>query len=89
MDEQSSHVVIQSESKHERAIRQLASRDRTSLNRAAVKLMRRGSELAERQDADVVGSSLDHLIGIWSSAEADEVDEAQLHFEPIDEGVWE
>lgn len=73
----------------ERAIRRLASREGTSLNRAAVKLMRRGAGLAEGQDADVVGSSLNHLIGTWSSAEADEVDEALRHFEAIDEGVWE
>ena len=72
-----------------RAIRRLANRDGTSLNRAAVKLMRRGAGLAEGQDADVVGSSLDHLIGTWSCAEADEIDEALRHFEAIDEGVWE
>lgn len=36
----------------ERAIRQPASRDGTSLNRAAVKLMRRGAGLAEGQDAE-------------------------------------
>lgn len=72
-----------------RAIRRLASRDGTSLNRAAVKLKRRGVGLAEGQDADIVGSSLDHLIGTWGSAEADEVDEALRHFEANDERVWE
>ena len=35
-----------------RAIRRLASRDGTSFNRAAVKLMRRGAGLAEGQEAD-------------------------------------
>ena len=73
----------------EQAIRRLANRDGTSLNRAAVKLMRRGAGLAEGQEADVVGSSLDHLIGTWSCAEAEEIDEALRHFEAIDEGVWE
>ena len=53
-----------------RAIRRLANRDGTSLNRAAVKLMRRGAGLADGQGADTVGSSLDHLIGTWSCAEA-------------------
>ena len=72
-----------------RAIRRLASRDGTSLNRAAVKLMRRGAGLAEGQEADIVGSSLDHLIGTWARAEADEIDEALRHFEAIDEGAWE
>ena len=72
-----------------RAIRRLASRDGTSFNRAAVKLMRRGAGLAEGQEADIVGSSLDHLIGTWSSAEAEEIDDALRHFEAMDEGVWE
>ena len=72
-----------------RAIRRLANRDGTSLNRAAVKLMRRGAGLAEGRDADVVGSSLDHLTGTWSRAEADEIDEALRHFEVTGERVWE
>ncbi|MCY4647953.1 MAG: hypothetical protein OXE73_13890 [Gammaproteobacteria bacterium] len=72
-----------------RAIRRLASRDGTSLNRAAVKLMRRGAGLAEGRDMDVVGSSLDHLIGTWSSAKAEEINEALRHFEAIDESTWE
>ena len=72
-----------------RAIRRLATRDATSLNRAAVKLMRRGAGLAKGKDADIVGSSLDHLIGTWSRAEADEIDEALRHFEAVDEGVCE
>ena len=72
-----------------KAVRRLASRDGTSLNRAAVKLMRRGAGLAEGQGTDVVGSSLDHLIGSWTNAEADDIDEALRHFEAIDEGVWE
>ena len=71
------------------AIRRLASRDGMSLNRAAVKLMSRGAGLAEGQDTDVVGSSLDHLIGTWSRAEAEEIDEALRHFEAIDESMWE
>ena len=72
-----------------RAIRRLANRDGTSLNRAAVKLMRRGAGLADGQGADTVGSSLDDLIGTWSCAEADEVEQALRHFETIDEAVWE
>ena len=72
-----------------RAIRRLANREVTSLNRAAVKLMRRGAGLAEGREADVVGSSLDHLIAIWSGAEADEIDRALRHFEAIDKKVSE
>ena len=72
-----------------RAIRRLANRDDTSLNRAAVKLMRRGAGLDDGQGADTVGSSLDHLIGTWSDAEADEFERALRHFETIDKGMWE
>lgn len=72
-----------------RTIRRLANRDGTSLNRAAVKLMRRGAGLEDGREADVVGSSLDHLIGTWSCAEADEIDRALRHFETIDEARWE
>lgn len=43
------------------AIRRLANRDGTSLNRAAVKLMRRGAGLDEGQGPDTVGSSLREL----------------------------
>ena len=72
-----------------RAIRRLADHDGTSLNRAAVKLLRRGAGLDEGRGADTVGSSLDHLIGSCSAAEADEIERALKHFETIDEAMWE
>ena len=47
-------------------IRQLARREGISLNRAVLRLLRRGAGLGERDDKpDVVGDSLDHLIGTW------------------------
>ena len=72
-----------------RAIRSTANRDGTSLNRAAVKLLRKGAGLDEGPEADAVGASLDHLIGSWSDAEAEEVERALKHFEGIDEAMWE
>ena len=72
-----------------RAIRRLANRDGTSLNRAAVKLLRRGAGLERGQGPDTVGSSLDHLIGTWSDAEADEMERAVRQFKNIDEAMWE
>ena len=39
-------------------------------------------------DADVIGSSLDHLIGRWTPTEADEMDSALKEFETIDEAAW-
>ncbi|MDE2974922.1 MAG: hypothetical protein OXU64_09430 [Gemmatimonadota bacterium] len=71
-----------------RAIRRLANRDGTSLNRAAVKLLRRGAGLAG-PGPDTVGSSLDHLIGTWNDAEAGEIESALRHFEGVDEALWE
>jgi len=72
-----------------RAIRRLANRDGTSLNRAAVKLLRRGAGLDRGRGRDTVGSSLDHLIGTWSDEQAHEVEQALRHFETIDEAMWE
>ena len=70
-------------------IRRLARRDGTSLNQAALKLLRKGAGLADpAQKADTVGSSLDHLIGSWSDDEAAELDAALGEFETIDESAW-
>ena len=72
-----------------RTIQRLANRDGTSLNRAAVKLLRRGAGLEGGHGADKVGSSLDHLIGIWSPEEGEEIERALRDLETIDEGLWE
>ena len=70
-------------------IRRLAKRDGTSLNQAALKLLRKGAGLADpAQKADTVGASLDHLIGSWSDDEAAELDTALEEFETIDESAW-
>ena len=70
-------------------IRRLAKRDGTSLNQAAVKLLRKGAGLADpAQGPDTVGTSLDRLIGIWSDDEAAELDAALEEFETIDESAW-
>ena len=70
-------------------IRRLAKRDGTSLNQAALKLLRKGAGLTDpAQRADTVGSSLDHLIGTWSDHEAGELDAALEEFKIIDEAAW-
>ena len=70
-------------------IRRLAKRDGTSLNQAALKLLRKGAGLADpAQKADTVGASLDHLIGSWSDDEAAELDTGLEEFETIDEAAW-
>ena len=70
-------------------IRRLAKRDGSSLNQAALKLLRKGAGLADpARGPDTVGSSLDHLIGSWSDGEAAELDAAFEEFEVIDEAAW-
>ena len=72
------------------SIRRLAQRDGTSMNQAALKLLRKGAGLADPgKGPDTVGSSLDHLIGAWSSDEAAEFDAAVQEFEVIDETAWQ
>ena len=68
-------------------IRQLARREGISLNRAVLGLIRRGANLDDVDD-DVVGSSLDHLMGTWTAEEADAVDSALADFSQIDEEMW-
>lgn len=70
-------------------IRQLASREGISLNRAVLKLLRRGAGLGERNHKpNVVGDSLDHLIGTWTKEEAAEMNRALEDFSLIDEDMW-
>ena len=72
-----------------RRIRQLASREGISLNRAVLKLLRRGAGLGERKgDSDTVGSSLDHLIGTWTIEEAVEMERALEDLSYVDEATW-
>ena len=71
------------------SLRRLAKSEGISLNQAALKLLRKGAGLSDGAGgADVVGSSLDHLIGTWTREEADEMDSALKEFETIDESAW-
>ena len=72
-------------------IQRLAKREGISLNRAAVKLLRKGAGMSDgREGGNKVGSSLDHLFGRWSKEEADEFDAIiEEEFEKIDEPMWQ
>ena len=71
------------------AIRQLARRDGTSLNQAALKLLRRGAGLPDGQgDGRNIGSALDDLFGSWSQEEAEAFDASLEVFETVDEAAW-
>lgn len=72
----------------EQSLRALAQRQGTSLNRAALQLLRRGAGLDESQEAPTVGRSLDAFIGTWSSEQAEEMETALAVFEQIDEALW-
>ena len=70
-------------------IRQLARAEGISLNRAVLKLLRRGAGLGERNDGpDVVGDSLNHLIGTWTAEEMDEMNRAFEDLSGVDEAMW-
>ena len=70
-------------------IRQLANAEGISLNRAVLKLLRRGAGLGEHHDKpDLVGDSLDHLIGTWTAEDAAEMNRALEDLSRIDEEMW-
>ena len=72
------------------SLRSLAEREGTSLNQAALKLLRKGAGLAdEARGTDIIGSALDHLIGTWTPSESDEMDSALREFETMDESAWQ
>lgn len=71
------------------AIRSLARREGISLNKAALRLLRKGAGLDDGTERHgKVGSSLDHLFGSWTKAQADELDAALREFDKIDEEMW-
>ena len=71
------------------AIQRLAKREGISLNQAALRLLRKGAGLADHGAGRAkVGSSLDHLIRVWTPEEADELDAALKEFDKIDEELW-
>ncbi|WP_419854014.1 hypothetical protein [Candidatus Poriferisodalis sp.] len=73
----------------EDAMRRFAQREGVSLNKAALRLLRKGAGLSENASADdCIGSSLDHLIGKWSQEEYDEMDAVLKELDVIDEAIW-
>ena len=77
------------DSELERRIRQLASNEGISLNRAVLRILRRGAGLEGINDGpNVVGTSLDHLIGTWTDRESAEMNRALEDLSKIDEAMW-
>ncbi len=72
------------------SIRRLAKRDGTSLNQAALKLLRKGAGLTDgKGNPGAIGSSLDDLFGAWSPEEAKSFNAALDIFELVDESAWD
>ena len=72
-----------------RVLKTLAQREGISLNQAALRLLRRGAGLADgKRRQDVVGDSLDHLIGAWSDAEAHRFAERVRELDVVDKSLW-
>lgn len=73
----------------QREIRRLAEHEGISLNRAVLRLLRKGAGLAgARGLSDVVGADLDHLAGTWSEEDERAYTETQEDFESIDPELW-
>jgi hypothetical protein len=70
-------------------IRRLAAAEDISLNKAALRLLRKGADLEEgRPSRPVIGGGLDHLFGTWSEKEAKEFDAALRSCEKVDRDFW-
>jgi len=72
----------------EREIRELARRERISLNKAALRLLEKGAGVHPREVTERIGDSLDRLIGTWSNAEANTFLASIQSCEQIDEELW-
>jgi hypothetical protein len=73
----------------EKEIREIARKQGISLNRATICLLRKGAGLEEKsKSADVVGNSLDHLIGKWSDEEAKAFLKSIAPLEQVDRSFW-
>ncbi len=73
----------------ERKILDLARKEKISLNRATVRLLRAGAGLDTRgKSKEVIGGSLDHLIGTWSAKEAKDLLKSIEPLEQIDRSFW-
>lgn len=71
------------------AIQGLAQREGISLNKAALRLLRKGAGLDDDgAGRPRIGDSLDHFFGSWTQDQADELDDALKEFDRIDEEMW-
>ena len=73
----------------ERRIREMARKERISLNKAALKLMRRGAGIAESSEASAtVGEALDSFIGRWTEKDERRLLDSIAGCEAVDPDLW-
>lgn len=73
----------------ERSLREVAKRERVSLNKAALLLMRRGAGLVASPDSSAtVGAALDPFIGSWSESQERRLLDSIAACETVDEALW-
>ncbi len=72
----------------ERKLRELAEAEGISLNKAALRLLRRGAGLDVARQTNVIGTAMDDLAGTWSAGDEREFLEAIAPFESVDDEFW-
>ncbi len=69
---------------------QLAKDENISLNKATVKLLRQAAGLDRKKPTQVaIGDALDEFVGIWSSDEERQFNDAIHMFEVVDDALWQ
>jgi len=71
-----------------RVIRQKAKREKISMNRVVIGLLEEATGLGKRAEAEVLHHELDHLTGVWSQEEYEEIMEAVKEQRRIEPEVW-
>ena len=72
----------------ERRIDQLAREEGTSLNQAALRILRKGAGIEAERSTRGIGNALDSFFGTWTEEQAREIAAAVRIFESIDEAFW-
>jgi hypothetical protein len=73
----------------ERQVKEVARREGISLNKAVLRLARKGAGLEDRgARSDLINDRLDDLIGTWSDEETEAMAAATAWFEQVDEDLW-
>lgn len=72
----------------ERRIRQVADEEGLSLNKAALRILRRGAGVGEEGARHRIGDRLDAFFGTWTAAEAREFLESIESCEQIESAFW-